>query len=61
MKLKTNKATGIDNLAGKFLKDGSNTFRTTTAIIKLLYKKGLKTDPKNFRFISLLPLISKKL
>ena len=29
------------------------------AKIKPLYKKGLKTDPKNFRHISLLPLISK--
>ena len=27
--------------------------------IKPLYKKGLKTDPNNFRQISLLPLISK--
>ena len=27
--------------------------------IKPLYKKGLKTDPKNFRTILLLPLISK--
>ena len=75
---KTNKATEVDNLAGRFLKDGSNTLCTPiaricnlsiklasfpnkckVAKIKPLYKKGLKTDPKNFRPISLLPLISK--
>ena len=75
---KTNKATGVDNLAGRFLKDGSNILCTVianicnlsiklasfpdkckVAKIKLLYKKGLKTDPKNVRPISRLPLISK--
>ena len=29
------------------------------AKIKLLYKKGTKTDPNNFRPISLLPIVSK--
>ena len=75
-KFKTNKATGIDNLARRFLKDGSNilcthiakicnlsikltSFPDKVTKIKPLYKKGLKTDPKNFRPISLLPLISK--
>ena len=73
---KTNKTTGIDNLARRFLKGGSNIlcthiakicnlsiklvyFPDKVAKIKPLYKKGLKTDPKNFRPISLLPLISK--
>ena len=68
----------VDNLAGRFLKAGSNILCTPiakicnlsiklasfqdkckVAKIKPLYKKGLKTDPKNFRPISLLPLISK--
>ena len=67
--------TGIDILAGSFLKDGSNTLCTPMAKIcnlsiklisfpdkwkvakvKPFYKKDLKTDPKNFRPISLLPL-----
>ena len=75
---KTNKATGVDNLAGRFLKDGSNTLcapiakicnlsikfasfpdKCKVAKIKSLYKKDLKTDPKNFRPILLLPLVSK--
>ena len=72
------KAAGIDNLAGKFLRDGApilatpitelcnlsiamSTFPENCKVAKLkpLYKKGLKTDPKNYRPISLLPLISK--
>ena len=72
------KTTGVDNLAGRFLKDSSNILFTPIAKIcnlciklasfpdkykiskiKPLYKKGLKTDRKNFRSISLLPLISK--
>ena len=72
------KTTGVDNLAGRFLKDSSNILFTPIAKIcdlciklasfphkykiskiKPLYKKGLKNDRKNFRSISLLPLISK--
>ena len=76
--IKTNKATGIDNLSGRFLKDGSKVLATPItqicnlsiklstvpdeckiAKLKPLYKKGKKTDPKNYRPISLLPIISK--
>ena len=76
--LKTNKATGINNLSGRFLKDGSKVLATPIpqicnlsiklstvpdeckiAKLKPLYKKGKKTDPKNYRPISLLPVISK--
>ena len=74
----TNKAAGIDNLSGRFLKDGADilTIPITqlcnlsikfshfpkdckVAKLKPLYKKGTKTDPKNFRPISLLPIVSK--
>ena len=76
--LKTNKVTGIDNLSGRFLKDGSKVLATPIAQIcnlsiklstvpdeckigklKPLYKKGKKTDPKNYKPVSLLPVISK--
>ena len=76
--LKTNKATGIANLSGRFLKDRLKVLPTPIAQIcnfsiklstvpdeckiaklKPLYKKGTKTDPKNYRPISLLPVISK--
>ena len=72
------KAAGIDNLSGKFLKDGAavlakpisqicnlsikySHFPTDCKIAKLkpLFKKGSRTAPKNYRPISLLPLISK--
>ena len=73
-----NKAAGLDNLSGKFLKDGAtilakplsqicnlsikySTFPNDCKIAKLKpsFKRGSKTDPKNYRPISLLPLISK--
>ena len=76
--LSPNKASGIDNLSGKFLKDGADvlalpisqlcnlsislsTFPQQCKIAKLKpkYKKGSRTEPKNFRPISLLPLLSK--
>ena len=76
-KFKIIQATGVENLATRFLKDGSNTLCTSIARIcnlsiklasypgkckvakfKPLYKKGLKTVPKNFKPILLLPLIS---
>ena len=73
-----NKAAGIDNLSGRFLKDGANILalpisqicnlsimlsifpsKCKIAKLKPLYKKGSRTNPKNYRPISLLPLISK--
>ena len=71
------KSAGIDNLAGKFLKEGApalaspitdlcnlsilSSFPDDCKIAKLkpLYKKEAKTKPKNYKSISLLPLISK--
>ena len=74
----SSKAAGIDNLGGKFIKDGTQViaFPITQicnlsikscsfpdacklAKVKPLFKKGSKTDPKNYRPISLLPLVSK--
>ena len=76
--LDENKAAGLDNLSGKFLKDGATVlpklisqicnlsikysiFPSDCKIAKLkpLFKKGSKTDPKNYHPISLLPLVSK--
>ena len=76
--LKTNRATGIENLLGRFLKEGSKVLATPIAKVchlsiklsavpdeckiaklKPLYKKSKNTDPKNYRPISLLPVISK--
>ena len=76
--LNPQKASGIDNISGKFLKDGAKllalpisqiwnlsiklaTFPSNCKIAKItpLYKKGCRTDPKNYRPISLLPIVSK--
>ena len=76
--LNPSKAAGIDNLSGKFLKDGAhvlarpisqlcnlsiklNSFPRSCKIAKVkpLFKKGSKTDPQNYRPISLLPMSSK--
>ena len=76
--LDENKAVDLDNLPGKFLKDGAivlakpispicnlsikySIFPSDCKIAKLkpLFKKGSKTDPQNYRLISLLPLVSK--
>ena len=72
------KAAGIDQISGKFFKDGARilakpiselcNFSMTLgsfpdackiAKVKPLFKKGLKTDPSNYRPISLLPLLSR--
>ena len=77
-KTNSNKAPGMDKLAGIFIKDGAallaspltqivnlsivfSLFPDPCKIAKLiaLFKKGSKTDPKNYRPISLLPLLSK--
>ena len=71
----TRKAAGIDDLSGRFLKDGSQVLSKSVSelcnlSIKLgsfpdsckiakLFKKGSKTNPSNYRPTSLLPLISK--
>ena len=78
LSVNTSKAAGLDNLSGKFLKEGAPVLVTSitsicnlsikhsifpekckNAKLKPLYKKGLKTEPKNYRPISLLPLVSK--
>ena len=78
LEIKPEKAAGIDNISGKFLRDGAtviakpisqicnlsikqSTFPSDckTAKLKLLFKKGSKTEAKNYRPISLLPIISK--
>ena len=77
-KINPNKSVGIDNLGGRFLKDGAKFFakfltqllnlsikksvfpdKCKIAKLKPLYKKGSKIEPKNYRPISLLPLVSK--
>ena len=76
--LDEDKAGGLDNLSGKFLKDGATVLAKPFSQIcnltikysicpsdckipklKPLFKKGSKTDPKNYHPISLLPLVSK--
>ena len=72
-----NKAYGIDEIPGRFLKDGvelltdplckiinlslSSKFplMCKTAKVKPVYKKGKNTEPKNYRPVSLLPILSK--
>ena len=74
--LNPSKSAGIDNLTGKFLKEGASVLASPItdlinlsislssfpddckiAKLKPLYKKDAKTKPKNYRPISLLPLI----
>ena len=56
--IKTNKATGIDNLSGRFLKDGSKVLATPiTQICNLSIK--LSTVPDEFKIAKLKPLYKK--
>ena len=78
VKINPNKAVGIDNLGGRFLRDGAKILakpitqlfnlsiekskfpdKCKIAKLKPLFKKGSKQEPKNYRPISLLPLVSK--
>ena len=78
LNLDLSKASGIDKISAKFIKDGAtvlalpisqifnlsiklSSFPDDCKISKLkpLFKKGSKIDPKNYRPISLLPIISK--
>ena len=72
------KSVGLDNLTGKFVRDGASVLAAPIsdlcnlsislsifpddckiAKLKPIHKKESKTEPKNYRPISLLPLISK--
>ena len=77
-KVKVNKAAGIENISGRFLKDGVDILATPVtqirnlsiklshsphdcklANLKPLFKKGSKTDFKNYQPISFFPIVSK--
>ena len=57
LEIKPEKAAGIDNISGKFLRDSASVCKT--AKLKLLFKKNYKSNPKHYRPISLLSIISK--
>ena len=52
----------MDQIPAKYLRDGAEvTFLDECEIARLkpIFKKGARTDPKNYQVISLLPLVSK--
>ena len=49
----------ITQISNLFIKCSHFRKDCKVAKLKLLYKKGTKTDPKNYRLISLLPIVSK--
>ena len=74
--VEVNKTAGIDNISGRFLKNGAHILAIPVtqicnlsiklshfphdcklAKLKPLYKKASKTDPKNYRPISLLRIV----
>ena len=76
--LNPSKAAGVDDLSGKFLKDGADILARPISLlcnlstklssfprsckiakVKPLFKKGSKTDPQNYRPMSLLSVLSK--
>ena len=78
LNLDTSKATGMDQIPAKFLRDGAEVLafplgniihlsiklspfpgECKIAKLKPIFKKGARADPKNYRPISLLPLVSK--
>ena len=78
--LKSNKATGVDGIPSRLLKDGSDALASPLSVIfnltiqqnvipaewkkakvTPLHKSGTKDDPRNYRPISVLPVVSKVL
>ena len=57
--LNPSKGAGIDNLSGKFLKDGAHVLAQPISQLLPLFKKDSNADPQNYPIISLLPLLSK--
>ena len=59
--IESSKATGVDKLSGRFLKDGTDILaKPVSALCNLSISRGVfPNDPSNYRPISLLPAISK--
>ena len=66
-KIDEKKATGLDMIPSKLLKMAANIvapsltsiFSKSMAKVTPLFKKGIKSDPNNYRPISVIPIISK--